>query len=202
MRKDLLLVFQRNAVLGKVKTRLALGVGQSRALEIYRYLVAHTHRVLSSVLVPIALFVDEELTDQTLPSVQWMCLQEGSDLGKKMANAFQKSAALGAERMVLIGTDCPSLRLDLLTEAFNKLNQVDLVLGPASDGGYYLVGMKQLHPRLFEGITWSTSTVLKETLKLAEREGLSVHLLPVLGDIDTAADWEKHVEQFPEAGNI
>lgn len=202
MRKDLLLVFQRNAVLGKVKTRLALGVGQSRALEIYRYLVAYTHRMLSSVSVPVALFVDEELMDHSLPSVEWMCLQEGSNLGEKMANAFQKSAALGAERMVLIGTDCPTLDVELLMQAFNELNQVDLVLGPASDGGYYLVGMKKMHPRLFEGITWSTSTVLKETLKLAEREGLSVHLLPELSDVDTATDWEKYVAQHPEVSHL
>lgn len=198
MKKDRILVFQRKALLGKVKTRLAAGVGEHRALEIYRYLVEHTHRVVSSTKLPVGLFVDEELSEEVPPFAQWMCLQQGKDLGEKMANAFQKSAELGAERMVLIGTDCPSLSSDLLTQAFEDLTQADLVLGPASDGGYYLVGMKQLQPTLFEGIAWSTSTVLFETLKRAESVGLSVRLLPVLDDVDTAADWEKHVAQHPE----
>jgi rSAM/selenodomain-associated transferase 1 len=202
MRKENLLVFQRNAVLGKVKTRLAARLGEQRALAIYRYLVTQTHHIVSTLSVPIGLFIDEELMAGRPAFAQWMCLQEGKDLGEKMANAFQKSAELGAERMVLIGTDCPSLTSDLVVQAFELLDQADLVLGPASDGGYYLVGMKQLQPTLFEGIAWSTSTVFLETINRAESASLSVCLLPVLDDVDTAADWEKYVAQHPEVGYL
>lgn len=202
MRKENLLVFQRNAVLGKVKTRLAAELGEHRALEIYRYLVEHTHRAVSLAKLPVGLFVDEELLGEAPPLVQWMCLQQGKDLGEKMANAFQKSAELGAERMVLIGTDCPTLQHHHLLQAFDALTNSDVVLGPATDGGYYLIGVKHLHPKLFEDIIWSTSTVLSETLKRAESVGLSVCLLPVLDDVDTAADWEKYVAQHPEVGYL
>lgn len=202
MTKDMLLVFQRNAVLGKVKTRLATGVGAPRAWEIYRYLVQHTHQVVSRVNVPVGIFVDEELSDGKPAIAQWMRLQQGKDLGEKMAHAFQESFALGADRVVLIGTDCPTLSVELLTQAFDDLSQVDLVLGPASDGGYYLLGMRQVQLTLFENIAWSTASVLSETIKRAEIAGLSVSLLPVLADVDTAADWKKHLAQHPEAGYL
>jgi len=202
MRKDILLIFQRNAVLGKVKTRLAIGVGAQRALAIYQYLVQHTHQVVSEVNVPVGIFVDEELSDGKPAVSQWMQLQQGKDLGEKMVHAFQETFAQGAARVVLIGTDCPTLRAELLTQAFDHLSQVDLVLGPASDGGYYLVGMKQVQKALFEGIEWSTASVLEETIKRAEIAGLSISFLPELADVDTVADWEKYLAQHPEVGYI
>lgn len=202
MDKALLLVFQRNAVLGKVKTRLAIGVGEERALEIYRYLVHHTQRVVSSIKVPVGLFVDEELLDGKPAFAQWMHLQQGKDLGEKMAFALQESFALGVERVVLIGTDCPTLSLEVLTQAFEDLAQVDLVLGPARDGGYYLLGMKQMQMTLFEDIAWSTPSVLAETIKRAEDAGLSIRLLPILSDVDTKEDWDKYVMQYPQAGYL
>ena len=97
---------------------------------------------------------------------------------------------------MLIGTDCPSLEGKHIIQAFEALNQSDLVLGPARDGGYYLIGMKRRADFLFEGITWSTAQVLSQTLSLASQWGLRTTLLPELSDIDTQEDWERYVSQI------
>jgi glycosyltransferase A (GT-A) superfamily protein (DUF2064 family) len=100
------------------------------------------------------------------------------------------------QKVVLIGTDCPSLEGKHIIQAFEALDQSDLVLGPAKDGGYYLIGMKCRANFLFEGITWSSELVLSQTLALAAAQGLQTSLLPVLEDIDTLEDWERYCSQI------
>jgi uncharacterized protein len=202
MKKEVVLVFQKNEVLGKVKTRLALGMGELRALEIYRHLIRLTYSALEDVPVPVWTYFSDFIPESTYPSVEKSLVQQGQDLGERMANAFARTFESGMNKVVLIGTDCPTLQPQHLKQAFDALTNSDLVLGPASDGGYYLIGMKHLHPNLYEGITWSTSTVLAETLKRAKIAGLSVYLLPQLDDVDTAADWEKYVAKHPEVGYL
>ena len=196
MKKEVVLVFQKNEVLGKVKTRLAAGVGEEQALEIYRQLLDKTYLALRDISVSITTYFSEFIPDNPIHSAENKLVQLGQDLGERMKNAFAENFELGIEKVVLIGTDCPSLEGIHLAQAFEALDQSDLVLGPAQDGGYYMIGMKRRADFLFEGITWSTELVLSQTLALAAEQGLQTSLLPVLEDIDTLEDWERYCSQI------
>ena len=196
MKKEVVLVFQKNEVLGKVKPRLAAGLGKTRALEIYRLLLDKTYFELGTISVPIWTYFSDFIPENpTYPAGNRM-LQVGQDLGERMKNAFAENFESGMEKVVLIGTDCPSLEGTHLAQAFEALDQSDLVLGPAMDGGYYLIGMKRRSDFLFEGIFWSTELVLSQTLALAAAQGMQTSLLPVLEDIDTLEDWERYCSQI------
>jgi rSAM/selenodomain-associated transferase 1 len=196
MKKEVVLIFQKNAILGKVKTRLAAGVGEEQALNIYIQLLAKTYLVLRDISVSITTYFSEFIPEKpTYPAGNRM-VQVGQDLGERMKNAFAENFELGIEKVVLIGTDCPSLEGKHIIQAFEALDQSDLVLGPAKDGGYYLIGMKRRADFLFEGITWSSELVLSQTLALAAEQGLQTILLPVLEDIDTLEDWERYCSQI------
>ena len=114
--------------------------------------------------------------------------QGGGDLGAKMAAAFQNVFQAGSQKAVMIGTDCPELTAAILTQAFEELNQGELVLGPAADGGYYLIGLRQFVPELFRGIHWGTASVLTETQAIAQTLNLATTYLPLLADIDRPED--------------
>ena len=116
--------------------------------------------------------------------------QQGENLGERMKNAFTEALAMNFKRVVLIGSDIPSLPLEFIEEAFISLEKKDVVIGPSADGGYYLVGFrdKKFSPRAFKGIPWSTERVFEETMKIFEHEGLTVHTLKMLRDIDTVQD--------------
>ena len=160
MKKDVVLVFQKNAILGQVKTRLASGMGELPALEIYKHLVQLTYIALEVVPVHVWTFFSDFIPEFTQPFVKKSFVQHGQDLGDRMENAFARTFESGMDKVLLIGTDCPSLHSQDLLQAFDALTNSDLVLGPASDGGYYLIGMKSRAAFLFEGIAWSTSQVL------------------------------------------
>lgn len=196
MKKEVVLIFQKNEVLGKVKTRLAAGVGEEQALEIYQQLLAKTYLALRDVSVSITSYFSEFIPENPIHSAENKLVQVGQDLGERMKNAFAENFESGMEKVVLIGTDCPSLEGIHLAQAFEALDQSDLVIGPAQDGGYYLIGMKRRADFLFEGITWSTELVLSQTLALAAEQGLQTSLLPVLEDIDTLEDWDRYCFQI------
>jgi rSAM/selenodomain-associated transferase 1 len=196
MKKEVVLVFQKNAILGKVKTRLASGMGEARALEIYRQLVQSTYSVLEDVLAPVWTYFSDFIPETVNPPIAKSFVQEGQDLGERMANAFASSFESGMDKVVLIGTDCPTLQSQHLNQAFEALTHSDLVLGPATDGGYYLIGMKCRADYLFEGIAWSTAEVLSQTLAVATAHGLHFNLLDELSDIDTQEDWEWYSSQI------
>ncbi len=189
-----LLVFARVPALGRVKSRLAAGVGLPAALAVYRELLAITNAAIVAAGVPATVWLAG--TAASAPTAaearEWaahaICGQPGGDLGERMAAAFAATFAAGAGRVAIIGTDCPGLRAAHLTEAFAALATADVVIGPAADGGYYLLGMNKLQLNLFRDKTWSTDSVLAETLADAHRLGLRVALLPELRDLDTAAD--------------
>jgi rSAM/selenodomain-associated transferase 1 len=117
--------------------------------------------------------------------------QAAGDLGERMQAAFAAAFAAGSRRVAIIGTDCPGLRESHLTQAIALLDSYDVVLGPATDGGYYLLGLRELQPELFQNKEWSTATVLSDTVADAERLGLRVALLTELHDVDTADDLAK-----------
>ena len=196
MKKEVVLVFEKNAILGQVKTRLASGMGELPALEIYKHLVQLTYSALEEVSVPVWTFFSDFIPESTHPIVENSFVQQGQDLGERMSNAFARTFESGRDKVVLIGTDCPTLQSQHLLQAFEALNHSDLVLGPAIDGGYYLIGMKSSAAYLFEGIAWSTSQVLSQTLHVAYQQGLIVTLLPELDDIDTQEDWQRYSSQF------
>lgn len=191
-----LLIFAREPVLGRVKTRLAASIGPAAALATYRELLALTARAVAAAQVPATVWLAEAPAppaDPTQPRPEWPGLpwrvQPLADsLGERMSYAFAEAFAAGAARVLIIGTDCPGLTADLLRDAFNQLTTHDLVTGPAADGGYYLLGMKQLHSILFNNKQWSTATVLADTLADAAELGLRVAQLPTLSDIDSAHD--------------
>jgi rSAM/selenodomain-associated transferase 1 len=194
-----LLIFAREPVLGRVKTRLAADIGPKAALATYRELLALTAAAVAASQVPATVWLAEAPAESTLgplssaarpewPGLPWQVQPAADSLGGRMAHAFTEAFAAGAGRVVIIGTDCPGLTADLLRQAFGQLATHDLVVGPAADGGYYLLGMNELHASLFADKQWSTANVLPATLADAEHLGLRVAQLPTLADVDSAAD--------------
>lgn len=189
-----LLVFARVPALGRVKSRLAAGVGEPAALTIYHELLAITNAAVVAAGVPATVWLADTagVEPTAAETSEWAahpatCQPEG-DLGARMAIAFATAFKTGAGRVAIIGTDCPGLRDTHLNQAFALLETNDLVLGPATDGGYYLLGLRQSRPELFRNKAWSTDSVLADTLADAGRLGLRVAFLPTLRDVDNAAD--------------
>ncbi|WP_209330080.1 TIGR04282 family arsenosugar biosynthesis glycosyltransferase [Lunatimonas salinarum] len=187
--KQAVIVFQKTPEHGKVKTRLAASIGDEDALRVYQYLLQHTHKVLESLTVDIHVFISgKNRKPSPSPTNYFFYKQQGPDLGARMKQAFAQILALGYEQVLIIGTDCYEISAEILQQAFEVLTHNDLVIGPAKDGGYYLLGMTHPHPQLFTEIPWSTSTVCRETIAIAKAAGLSIGLLPELSDVDTAED--------------
>lgn len=193
MAGDALLLFIKNPRRGKVKTRLARTVGDDQALAIYRALLAHTRQVALALEVDRLLFYSEQVDyEDEWPAASFRKFaQRGDDLGQRMHTAFQL-ALKTYHHAVLIGSDCASLTPAILQEAFDQLAFHDYVIGPAHDGGYYLIGMREPSPALFEHMPWSTPQVLSLTLARIAALGKSCYHLPVLSDIDTEQDWLQH----------
>lgn len=180
-----------------MKTRLAATIGPEAALGVYRELLTLTAAAVAEATLPATLWLAEAPAAPAAhpaqprpewPGLPWRVQPAVPDLGQRMQHAFAEAFAAGAAQVLIIGTDCPGLTAELLRQAAAALTTHDLVLGPADDGGYYLLGMKQLHPTLFAGKQWSTPTVLTDTLADAARLGLRVAQLPALPDVDSAAD--------------
>jgi len=191
MSNNTLLIFTRNLVYGKVKTRLSVTLGNDKALSVYSLLVEHTAKIAKSVDAIRIVYYSEAIADEdTWDNTYLKTVQQGGDLGKRMANAFNENLKTGTKMVVIIGTDCYELTGGIIADAFAQLEQHDVVIGPALDGGYYLLGMKVFHPELFVDVAWSTPSVLKDTLSRCESLTLNYFLLPVLSDIDEEKDLE------------
>ncbi|HTR44387.1 MAG TPA: TIGR04282 family arsenosugar biosynthesis glycosyltransferase [Thermodesulfovibrionales bacterium] len=189
-----ILLFVRTPEKGRVKSRLAADLGDEMALVIYKSFLLDILAMLRNGPHPFTLCVyppdsGEALADWLGPSFTYVA-QEGNDLGEKMKNAFARSFSGGTEKAVLIGSDIPDLAIAVIDEAFRSLDTCDAVIGPASDGGYYLIGFRRdrFLPGVFEGILWGTESVFGKTLGLFHAADLSVHVLPQRHDIDTADD--------------
>jgi uncharacterized protein len=183
-----LIIFVRNPVLGKVKTRLAATMGEETALAVYMRLLQHT-QVLTRDL-PFTKFV--YYADFIHESDGWngyeKRLQAGGDLGTRMQQAFEEVMAMGYQQVCIIGSDCYDLTTAIISTAFTCLSDADTVIGPAQDGGYYLLGMKAPFKNLFENMAWSSDTVFTKTLTIIKAASYSVQLLPVLNDVDEEKD--------------
>jgi hypothetical protein len=191
MSKSVLIIFQKNEILGKVKTRLAASIGNEKALEVYQLLVQHTYSILNQMEAKILVFYSDYIPD-TKPNFDFdYRVQLGSNLGERMKNAFATVFNEGYDQAAIIGTDCAEVTADHLRQAFSRLKQFDTVIGPALDGGYYLLGMNSLIPELFSDISWSSDQVLQETILKLKLLNRSVTLLESLSDVDQIEDWEK-----------
>ncbi len=196
-----LIVFVKNPQLGKVKTRLAKDIGDEKALEVYLQLLQHTLDATLPLPVDKLLyyssFVDEaDMWPAT--SYQKYVQYPSADLGERMHLAFEQAFAVGYQQVAIIGSDCPGLTTDLLNRAFEQLDDHDFVIGPANDGGYYLLGMKKLQKRLFEHKEWSTSNVMDNTLWDIKALQMTYSMLPMLNDIDNKEDLLEFQQLTPE----
>lgn len=184
MQKCLLVIFTRTPVYGKVKKRLAIKLGDAKALEIHQKLVAHTLTVVNNSGILYKVYLSEESNAEQAFSYK---LQSGVDLGERMNNALL-SELKEYTKVCLVGSDCLELKDTDIVNAFKQLDEADVVIGPAVDGGYYLIGMKKPQPQLFPNISWGSSTVLENTLQKCTDSGLVVHQLRLLNDIDQPED--------------
>ena len=188
-----LLIFIKNIEKGKVKTRLAATVGDDRALEIYQALLEHTRKIATAIDVERYLFYSQfiEENDEWSKEDFQKVVQTDGGLGDKMAAGFQH-AFQHHKKVVIVGSDCASLTEKIVQDAFDILENKDFVIGPAIDGGYYLIGMRQFFPEIFQNIEWSTDAVFPDTVGIIEGMDKTYGLLPELSDIDYEEDWEKY----------
>ena len=189
-----LLFFIKNPVKGKVKTRLASVIGDKMAVKLYKRFLLEMLFTLNggTFLFYLCYSPESPLSDlkDWLGDHYLYMTQTGEDLGERMKNGFVEAISMNFKRVVLIGSDIPDLSIEFIEAAFTSLQEKDAVIGPSLDGGYYLIGFKKetFSPRVFEGIYWSTASVFEKTLKVLEQEGLTVHTLQPLRDIDTVED--------------
>ncbi len=197
MNKLALIIFIKNPENGKVKTRLAKDIGDAGALQVYKNLLDYTKKITLDLrcdkLLFYSDFIDEH--DGWSPLIYAKHLQRGKDLGDRMYNAFC-DAFLTHKAVIIIGSDCIELTTKILKDGIAALQSHDVIIGPALDGGYYLIGMRTMHPEFFSNKQWSTSTVFKDTLQDVRRLKLTYKVLPVLSDIDTREDLTKSPFRF------
>jgi len=185
-----LIIFVRNPILGKVKTRLAKDIGDVKALQVYHLLVKHTLDITQPLKCSKFVYYADEVNDQDIWDNQDYIkrLQNGNDLGERMYFAMNELFIAGFKKVLIIGSDCLQLKTEILEEAIIRLDQNSAVLGPAIDGGYYLLGLTSIISDLFINKEWSSEKVAQQTLNDFIRLGISFGLLEELNDIDDASD--------------
>ncbi|WP_166386546.1 TIGR04282 family arsenosugar biosynthesis glycosyltransferase [Polaribacter sp. 11A2H] len=190
--ENLLLIFTRNPELGKAKTRLAKTVGDEKALEIYKFLLDKTKEITSKVTSDKAVYYSVKIRENDIWDAKsyQKHQQVGEDLGIRMLNAFKNSFAAGYQKVMIIGSDLFDLTSENIENAFQQLDSNDVVLGPAEDGGYYLLGMNALQEDIFKNKDWGTASVRKDTL--IDLQDKAVFLLKELNDVDVFEDIEHH----------
>jgi rSAM/selenodomain-associated transferase 1 len=197
MRKAII-IFVRNPEPGKVKTRLAKEIGDEQTLRVYSDLLQHTHDITGNLDCDKFVFYADYINNDDLWERENFekKLQEGENLGNRMIVAFFELFQLGYSKVVIIGSDCTELTTFIIEDAFDQLDATDVVIGPASDGGYYLLGLTHLVPELFNNKQWSTDTVLADTIKDTVNLQKSCSFLTELSDIDTVEDLRRHQEML------
>lgn len=202
-----LILFAKNPTPGTVKTRLQTRYTPQQAAEVYRAFIQDS--LESAQGLPVDRWIlaytpsDAESQIRSIAGPKWDLLpQTGSDLGERMRHAALQSFAQDATRVVILGTDLPSLPPSYVEEALELLRENEIVLGPTVDGGYYLVGLSNPHESMFRGITWGTEKVFSQTLELIKN--LSLGLIPVWYDVDTPDDLDfllAHATALEQAGH-
>jgi rSAM/selenodomain-associated transferase 1 len=210
MKKDnqdaLILFFIKYPEPGEVKTRLAETIGSEKAVQLYQSFILDFLAKLESTRLPFAICFYPEQKKQLL--MEWLgegyeyISQKGIDLGERMAAAFLDAFAGGQRRVILMGADFPDLPHPFLEEALDALSTHDAVIGPAMDGGYYLIGFKRetFFRQAFEGMHWSTKGVFRQTLLILKTYRRRVYVLPAWNDIDTIEDLRQLMERSEDSG--
>ncbi len=188
--KNALIIFVRNPVLGKVKTRLAKTMGDENALKVYKALLRKTHETVKGLNCDKYIFYHGSINnnDSWPASIYKKEVQVTGTLGEKMAAASEQIFDKGYEKLLIIGSDCYALTPEIIEEAFIKLSTAEVVIGPATDGGYYLIGQTRFIPALFALEEWSTPQVLQQTIDVCTAHGIPVFKLPMLSDVDEEKD--------------
>ncbi|HCD51103.1 MAG TPA: glycosyltransferase [Balneolaceae bacterium] len=191
MSHSTLIVFVKNKIYGKVKTRLARSIGHEEALHVYQLLLDYTRKQVAGLSANTEVwYSDKEEADDGWEELSVVKkVQAGDDLGERMSYAFAEAFQNGAGKVIIIGSDCAEIDTEIINSAFQLLSENEVVIGPAEDGGYYLIGMHKFIPCLFKQIEWSTSEVFDKTVKKLVTSGNSYSLLPTLHDVDTIDDW-------------
>ena len=196
---NMLIVFAKYPQPGKVKTRLGARISNELAADLYREFILCTFDLVpqdefSQCTVALTPDSPESVFRSELLPAHWrLFVQEGDDLGARISHAFRYGFEQGAKKIVIIGSDSPTLPGSYITSALTGLANHDVVIGPAVDGGYYLIALNAPHDNLFSGIDWSTERVFEQTLKAAADAGLGLHELPVWYDVDTPENLDKAI---------
>ncbi len=198
---NIILLFVKDPIRGRVKTRLAESLGEGAALDLYRNFVLDSVNLLAGMHYPFRICFYPPAAGESIS--RWLGAsfhyqsQSGEDLGERMLHAFRTVFAEGFERVTLVGSDVPDIPGQIFEQALDSLRTNDAVLGPSDDGGYYLIGFtkKSFLPKTFHGINWSTGSVFSETLSILEAASLSVRLLPRWRDVDSPDDLKSLFER-------
>ncbi|HLP10929.1 MAG TPA: TIGR04282 family arsenosugar biosynthesis glycosyltransferase [Flavobacteriales bacterium] len=186
----LVIIFIRNVQIGRVKKQLADTVGDENALNIYIHLLNRVAEVSQEIKAHKAVFYSEyiEEADEFMVPVFQKYIQQGKEPGERMKNAFVKAFSRGYKNVVMISSDCYELTPKTVEDAFYQLTKNDVVIGPSTNAGYYLIGMKSLHKSFFADKEWGGNNVLVDTLLDVNKEKLSYALLPTLGKVIAEED--------------
>lgn len=191
---DIYILFAREPVPGRVKTRLAADIGPKAAARLYEAFLTDTLACLANLRCPFAVaYTPEEAGGyfkRVASGAADIFPQHGRGLGERMENSFRKFFEQGYKRIILIGSDIPLLSPEILEDARTALKEYPVVLGPARDGGYYLIGLREPVPGLFTGLPWGSDRVLGDTVSILRHHRRGYHLLPELRDIDQDRDLE------------
>lgn len=203
--KKLLLIFAKYPIPGSVKTRLARDIGPSSAARIYRHFVERIIEKFTAIAtdfdVHVAVAQHAYLADfqMAFPGAGYCFSQtQDADLGVRMRNAIAKSLEAGYRKVAVIGSDSPHLPAEYVEKAFRKLDKKDVVIGPARDGGYYLIAVKKDLPCLFRNVDWGTARVFQQTQERIAEKRLSLATLPELYDVDVLDDLLRLQKDAPE----
>lgn len=193
-KKELLIIFTRNPEPGKVKKRLAADIGEQAALDIYLMLLEHTARVTRDLPFEKVVYYSEAIEKEDCwdNHIFRKKTQKGTGLGERMENAFRNEFEAGYSDIVIIGSDIYELQPEDIQKAFKSLSQHEVVIGPAPDGGYYLLGLKSLNSAVFKNKSWSTDSVLQDTLN--DLNNKKIKMLEARNDIDFLKDLDGHPE--------
>ena len=195
MAENTLIIFVKNPVPGTVKTRIARTIGDERATDVYRHLLRHTQEITRKLTCHRVVYYGDFINPDDGWNGYEKQLQSGDNLGERMLTAFREQFGRGANRVppdraIIIGSDCLTVTADHVEQAFAALDETDVVIGPATDGGYYLLGMRELHLFLFENMPWSQPELRRLTELALLQHGLTFGQLDELTDIDEWADYE------------
>jgi len=195
---SLLIIFVKNPEIGKVKSRLAKIIGAEKALFVYKKLLIKTKEIVANISVEKLVCYSDKISAGDLweNSSFQKTLQRGDDLGDKMYNAFHDAVEQSYRKICLIGSDNMEITADIIKEAFHQLDDQDIVLGPAIDGGYYLIAMKFPYREIFKNKEWGSDSVLKNTIDDIQKLNLKYSLLPELNDIDVFEDINEKDRDF------